>query len=157
MDFPSNTPQQQPSVEPFSGGTLFDPASGPVRPRVSKNQAQDTYHAAAAIPYKGEWDEDTQSYIIKDERFRGLTIQEVITLKHADNALTGDQKSIDSWQDRMIGKPKQSVESLNLGMTYTEMLDMLAHQNIDEAPSEVVDVEAVSDEQSAFQRLLEEC
>lgn len=82
---------------------------------------------AASLPYEGEWDEDLEMYIL-DPRFRGMTNIEVMWIRLAEKAANGDMSAANMILDRILGKPKQSVESTSLSMTYQEFLKSLAQQ-----------------------------
>lgn len=123
-DIPSNSlqPQQRPSEVKYSGGTLFNFNNVT---SITRQQAQDGYLAVGGLMYQGVWDPDLLKWVMDDPRYEGRTVQEVITMKHAEKALTGDLAAINSWQDRVLGKPKQSVEAVSVGVSFTEYLDYL--------------------------------
>lgn len=82
---------------------------------------------SASLPYEGEWDEDLEMFII-EERFKGLSNIEVMWMKVAEKAANGDTTSINILLDRILGKPKQSVESASVTMGYEEFCKMIAER-----------------------------
>lgn len=85
-----------------------------------------TKHALSQ-PYEGEWDEAEQCYKI-DPRFVGMTKAEVIEHRLVDKAASGDILAIEKIKDRLLGKPKQQIESKNLNVTYEDYLNELARE-----------------------------
>ena len=71
--------------------------------------------------------------------FDGLTNAEVMFIKIARRAASGDSAAENTLLDRMLGKPKQSVESKNLNLTYEDLLREKAARG-----SEVIDVKVES-------------
>ena len=63
-----------------------------------------------------------------------MTNAEVMIVKLARSAAGGDQEATSMLLDRVLGRPKQSVESKNLSMTYADVLKEKA------ARANVVDV-----------------
>jgi len=82
---------------------------------------------ALSQPYLGEWDTTQQKYKI-DPRYVGMTKAEVIEHKKVDLACAGDLAAMKEIDDRLLGKPKQQVETKNLNMTYDDFLRNLALQ-----------------------------
>lgn len=153
MPEPEQKPSDAMSKIPHFGGTVFDWQNGvPVayesKIAFNKQKAQDIFYAAAALPYRGVWDEEMQEYVIDDPRFIGLTCQEVVTMKALENALRGDRQAIVDWMDRMIGRPKQAVESLTVSATYTDYLNMLEKEMMgdDDNTIDITPEEEVMDE-----------
>lgn len=60
--------------------------------------------------------------------FEGLTLAEVMNIRLARSAANGELDAIKTILDRTLGKPKQSIQSTKLSMTYTEYLDQLAQK-----------------------------
>jgi hypothetical protein len=161
----------QPAERPqFTGGIMFDWEDGKPQPKFSRSmareQSQQVYHATSGAPYRGIWNSAQQRYVI-EPGFEGLTIQEAITLKHAMNALSGDQTAINAWQDRILGKPKQALEVAQLAMSFTDYLTLLAEEDEKENREKnlAVDVEArevargkpeITDTRTELQKLLDE-
>lgn len=100
-----------------------EPCYGYINPSSIKKLAV----AAASIPYSGEWDADLEMNII-EPRFEGLTNVEVMWIKVAEKAARGDLDATNMMLDRILGKPKQSVESTSMTMSYQEFLNMVAKQ-----------------------------
>lgn len=82
---------------------------------------------AAALPYEGKWDEDLGMFIV-DPRFKGMTNAEVMWIRTAEKAADGDLIAANMLLDRILGKPKQSVESTSMSMSYQEFLNMVEEQ-----------------------------
>ncbi len=57
-----------------------------------------------------------------DKEFEGLTNGEVALIIQARRASRGDSRALDMLMDRIVGKPKQQVESKNLNLTYEDWL-----------------------------------
>lgn len=83
---------------------------------------------AASLPYEGEWDEELEMYVL-EPRFKGMTNIEVMWIRLAEKAANGDTGAMNMIFDRILGKPKQSVETASVSMTYQEFLKELAKQN----------------------------
>jgi hypothetical protein len=84
---------------------------------------------AASLPYEGEWDPELEMHII-EPRFKGLTNIEVMWIRLAEKAASGDTAAMNMIFDRILGKPKQSVESASVSMTYQEFLQTIAQQEV---------------------------
>lgn len=141
-----------PQVPAFKDNDTFIWLDGKPTPKgaaaMAREQMQALHHAALGLPYQGRWDEEEQEYVIEDPRFCGMTLGEVMVVKRALAAAEGDQDAYRDMADRTMGKPKQAVESVNLDMTYTDFLDMLAQADAGSSPlynpsgGDVYDVEA---------------
>ncbi len=131
-----STPYSRPSTpggpHNFQGGSLYSWQEGlpiPINSRpMAKEQLSALFPAALSLPYQGEWNHETQSYFI-EPRFRGLTDGEVLIERLKEKALGGDLKAMDMIFDRIMGKPKQAVETVSMNMSYSEYLDHLAAQD----------------------------
>lgn len=82
---------------------------------------------AASLPYEGEWDEELEMFII-EPRFKGMSNVEVMWVRLAEKAANGDVGAMGMIFDRILGKPKQSVETASVSMTYQEFLTELSKQ-----------------------------
>lgn len=82
-------------------------------------------NTALSLPYQGEYIADLDMYVI-EPRFAGMSNAEVMWVKMAEKAANGDLKAAEMILDRVLGKPKQSVESATMTMNYTEFLDYLS-------------------------------
>lgn len=94
-----------------------------VTPQSCKKLAQ----VAASLPYEGEWDEDLSMYVV-ESRFKGMSNIEVMWIRLAEKAASGDHGAMNMIFDRILGKPKQSVESASVTMNYQEFLETIAKQ-----------------------------
>lgn len=82
----------------------------------------------------------------KDLEFQGMTNAEVVAVKMARMAAAGDKEAIKELWDRTLGRPKQSVESKSVNMTYEDVLKEMARRgesSVAPLPEGIVDVEAV--------------
>lgn len=84
------------------------------------------YHAAQQM-YVGDWDPIAQDYVV-DERYVGMTKLEVAQHKQMDAAARGDLKALEQIEDRVLGKPKQQVESVQISATLEDFLEKVAQQ-----------------------------
>jgi hypothetical protein len=92
------------------------------KPILSKDKIANIAQAAISLEYREEDD-----VLGIDKEYYGLSIAEVLFIKMARSAAsTGDIKVISALLDRVLGKPKQEVESKNLNMTYQDFLEQLA-------------------------------
>lgn len=96
---------------------------------MAREQMTQLHHAALALPYEGEWDPDLQEYVPEDPRYVGMTLGEVMVLRRAIAAASGNEAAYRDIADRVMGKAKQSVESVNMDMSYTDFLDMLSRSD----------------------------
>ncbi len=80
---------------------------------------------ALSLPYQGEYIPELDIFQI-EPRFVGMSNAEVMWIKMAEKAANGDLKASEIILDRILGKPKQSVESATMTMNYTEFLDYLS-------------------------------
>lgn len=128
----------------FQSNQMFEWVEDMPRPRINKSmrkeQIQELYHAAGALLYRGEWNADTQQFVIKDPRFIGATYAEVAVMLDWDEAVKSDGgKSRERVMDRTLGKPKQALESTSMHVSYSEYLDQLAKEE-EAAKQQIVDV-----------------
>jgi len=94
---------------------------------VSAQSVKKLAQVAASLPYEGEWDEELEMYVI-EPRFKGMTNIEVMWVRLAEKAANGDTGAMNMIFDRILGKPKQSVETASVSMTYQEFLTELSKQ-----------------------------
>ena len=85
----------------------------------------------------------------KEMEFVGMTNAEVIAVKMARMAASGDKEAIRELWDRTLGRPKQSVESKSVRMTYEDVLKEMARREqggvVAPLPEGVIDVEPADD------------
>jgi len=94
---------------------------------VKKEAIEELTRHAMSQAYEGEWEPLLQCYI-EDPRFKGMMKAEVMRHKLIDKATKGDIDAIKLIDERLLGKPKQSVESKNMHITYEDYLMELAKQ-----------------------------
>lgn len=102
---------------------VWGPDGTPVlttEPVITKAQINDLYMAAAAQPYVPD------PHNPQDAQYAGLTCAEVIVRKQIILAArTGEAETV---MDRLVGRPKQSVESTKLTLTYEDTLKEIARK-----------------------------
>jgi hypothetical protein len=110
---------------------------------INKDQMSSLITAALSCEYEGEIDPETGEQYRFDPRFAGMTNAEVMAIRLAEKAASGHDKSITEILDRVLGKPKQSVESVGVKMNFRDYLDMLAKNEEAQDKAEVtIDVTA---------------
>lgn len=144
----NNFPHQNTTIQQgddFQSNALFDWVDDRPAPKKSKNMVKEQiyqlYVAAVSSRYIGEWDPESQSYYI-DERFEGCTNMEVMVMKEIEESLTSNGGSARTRVlDRILGKPKQQVESMNVNANLMDFLEQVAKDQgfIDNSPN-VIDV-----------------
>lgn len=92
---------------------------------MAKEDIQEMKIHAATQMYHGEWDPINQTYIV-DPRYEGLSKIEVAQHKLMDKAAAGDIDALSKIEDRILGKPKQQVESLQISATLESFLEKVA-------------------------------
>jgi hypothetical protein len=98
---------------------------------ISKAAVNDLNNAAFTLPYVLEVDENGE--VLEGEKeFEGMINAEVAAIRRARSAAKGDYDSHVFMLDRICGKPKQSVESTSMSMTYQEYLNTLPPPPSDE-------------------------
>ena len=100
---------------------------------MSKSAAKQRLHdqlqdiLAEAIPQKKD-DESTETFIdrvVKEKQAKNpkLSLEYMITYRLAMKAATGGDTAIREVFDRLVGKPTQTNENLNVAATYLDFLD----------------------------------
>ncbi len=116
--------------------TALSPAT--VAKAASPTEIINTLALAAVSMYEGEIDPVSETRVIQPE-YLGKTNLEVMSLQLMGRAARGDLAAINMVYDRLIGKPKQFVESTNLNVSYSDWLDSLDATNntqvVDAAPA----------------------
>lgn len=143
---PAPIPRPSPQI---TSNNLFEWREGIPSPYgaqpMTKEQVQTLYFAAAALPYNGVWNPETQAWEIPD-RFQGCTTMEVIIQKQFEEAASGNLKATEQVIDRILGKPKQAVDVAMATMSYSEFLEKLANEDAQannayaQASSQVIDI-----------------
>ncbi len=91
-------------------------------PPLAKEQVSDLLTASLSLEYEGEKAENGDA-INFDPRFAGMTNIEVIAIRLAERAASGDMKATTELLDRILGKPKQSHETVGVKMSYQDFLE----------------------------------
>lgn len=100
-----------------------EPTYGNINPSSIKQLAT----TALSLPYEGDYNEELGINVI-DPRFEGMSNAEVMWVRMAEKAAAGDIDAAKMILDRVLGKPKQSVETTTMTLTYPEFLEHLARQ-----------------------------
>ena len=92
---------------------------------ISRESVGDLPLVTLSLPY-----ERTPSEIIDDidKDLEGLTNAEVIMIRITRQAAHGDQDAVKILLDRILGKPKQSIETKTLALNYQDYLEELARR-----------------------------
>lgn len=112
---------------------------------VAKEDIQEMKMHAASQIYRGDWDPVNEAFI-PDPRYEGLTKIEVAQHKLMDRAASGDIQALGQIEDRILGKPKQQVESLQVNATLESFLENVAKKEGFISPlsdADVIDGEVV--------------
>lgn len=100
-------------------------------PALTPQGIGDLAAVALSLPYKiadvppNLPDKEHQEAVQRREEemeFEGMTNAEVMIIKLARSAAGGDQEATSMLLDRVLGRPKQSVESKSMTMTYADVL-----------------------------------
>lgn len=77
-----------------------------------------------------------------EERFIGMTKAEVAAHRYATAAAQGDMEAIKFIHDRVLGKPKQQTENLNLDLSMQDYLKIFREEDraIEAAKTTIVDI-----------------
>lgn len=90
--------------------------------QLNKGALQDLYMVAAAQPYV------VDPHDPQDAQYEGMTCAEVMVRKQTQTAARlGDAEVV---MDRLLGRPKQSVESTKLTLTYEDTLKEIARKEL---------------------------
>jgi hypothetical protein len=150
-NYNSEHPEHPPVAPVTTGGKLIRWVNGqPVptyAPPLNKDQMSNLITAALSTEYKGDLDPVTGEPYNFNIRFTGMTCAEVMAIRLAEKAAAGDSKSITEILDRILGKPKQSVESVGVKMNYRDYLNFLA---VNEEAQESAEFEATTVEVDAY-------
>lgn len=95
--------------------------------------------ATARLPYEPQLDPTTQQIPPDEQKFVGMDMLEVANYKRAQRAATGSLEDLKSIEDRVIGKPKQQIESVQINATLQEWLEALP----DPTPKEIAEVTVI--------------
>ena len=92
--------------------------------------------AALSLPYKRS---GRDILLDIDTEFDGMTNAEVMNIRLARKAAGGSLDAAKILLDRILGRPKQQVETHTVSETYTQYLERLAED--ENAEEEIIDVE----------------
>lgn len=99
----------------------------PVCKNINPSSVKQLATTALSMPYEGEYNEELGMFVI-EPRFEGMTNAEVMWIRMAEKAANGDLESAKILLDRVLGKPKQSVETTSMTMSYQEFLELMAQK-----------------------------
>ncbi len=86
-------------------------------PSLSPASISELATVALSLPYKPDPLVPSEA-----EEFEGMTNAEVMIVKLARSAAGGNMAATTELLDRVLGRPKQSVESKTMSMTYADVL-----------------------------------
>jgi len=122
---PVSLPPQPPSAVIVNRRLMVWGADGlPVpssSPLITKPQLEALAGAAMSLPY-------VDPLGLDGGEFDGLTNAEVMMIRMARKAAEGDLAVASELLDRVLGRPKQSVESKSIRMSYEDVLKEMARQ-----------------------------
>ncbi len=95
------------------------------REMLTKNVAAELPLAAVSSPYKRT---EKEIFLGIDSEFEGKSNIEVMNIRLARKAAAGDMDAIKLLNDRILGKPKQQIESTRVSMTYQDYLDQITEE-----------------------------
>lgn len=114
------------------------------RPKLARKLSRDSMNELArcslSLPYQGIWDSESQRYVIPDPLYIGKSVGEVLLLQMANDAVNGNEKARTELLDRVMGKPKQSVDATVATLDFNKFLELSA-----EGAFDLLDVEAQYD------------
>ncbi len=119
----TNAPIAKAAIIKWVNG-MPEPAYKDINPSSVKQLAT----TALSLPYEGEYNEELGMNII-EARFEGMSNAEVMWVRMAERAAQGDLDAAKILLDRVLGKPKQSVESTSMSLTYPEYLELMAKKD----------------------------
>jgi len=107
-------------------------------PMLSPKAIEDLSITALSLPYKPD------PLAPSDKEFEGMTNAEVMLVRLARTAAGGSLAATETLLDRVLGRPKQSIESKNVNVSYADVLKEKADRAAAEAKGNgTVDCEVV--------------
>jgi hypothetical protein len=98
--------------------------------------------SAGALTYKPKNDSE------EEQRFKDMELMEVMTIRLMEKAAKGDFDATTAILDRILGKPKQETQNVNVNVTYADYLDSLpddpddnTQQTHDESPPKQIEIQ----------------
>lgn len=92
----------------------------------TRDQVAALQSVALALPYEPLRDPATGDFLPGEERFVGMSNGEVGAIRFVEAHAHGSLDATKYIYDRVLGKPKQQVESLSVSMTYRDFLAKIA-------------------------------
>lgn len=100
---------------------------------ISKRAVEELHTTAFSLPYERL---PLEIELGIDEDLEGMTNGEVMVIRQARLAASGDSIAYNMLLDRILGKPKQSVEAKTLSLTYQDYLQELARDELNQPAPE---------------------
>lgn len=99
----------------------------------TKESTKALINAAMSADYKPRYKihangEKTEDLMDGEEDYLGMAVGEVMIMRACDNAAWGDLDTFKYLMDRVVGKPVQATENLNVSGTLEEYLNIVAEQ-----------------------------
>lgn len=108
-----------------------------------KNRIDEVFLAALALPYAGTQNPHDPDDILYEPEYEGLTNIEVAAIKTARKAAAGDTEALKFTIERLLGKPRQSIDQTTVTVSLTDYLERLdLETKAQEWDKKVVDVAA---------------
>lgn len=95
------------------------------RQMLTKNVIANMPIVAMSMPYKRTQEEIEEDI---DPEFEGKTNIEVMNIRLARKAAEGNLEAYRLLTERVLGRPKQEVQSTNLSMSYSEFLEKVTEE-----------------------------
>lgn len=96
-------------------------------PMLTKSQIVDTIAAVVSLPYYDPQDDLAVEMGLKPSRFWGMTNAEAMITRLVESAAkSGDKDEVEKILDRLLGKPKQTSETIKTTLTYEDRLKEIA-------------------------------
>lgn len=102
--------------------------------KMSERGLKDLVPTALSLPYVGrkvtnfDMDGHPVETLEIEPEFMGMTNAEVMLIKEAQKAAAGNSEATHRLLDRVLGKPKQQNENLNVNASYADFLESQAEQ-----------------------------
>lgn len=104
-------------------------------PVIRGERYRDLAVLALNLPYQGKPDSADPSYRVVEPEFKGLTNVEVMFIRMARDAAAGDREAFEKLNDRINGKPRVNVASVQANMSYAEYLQTMCSDDDVDAPT----------------------
>lgn len=99
--------------------------------------------AALRVPYELLRDPLTGEILPGEEQYRGMSCGEVMKIRQAQEAAQGNLEAGKYLEDRLLGKPTQHQENLNLNVSYRDLLKQFRQMDEEEGVVEATEVRRI--------------